>query len=312
MQELEYYRTMVLIRKFEEKIAFLFTRGKVHGTTHLYIGQEAVATGACAAIKKEDFVTSTHRGHGHALARGLNPKGLLAEILGRKDGYCVGRGGTQHTTSKEDNFLTNGITAGLTPVATGIALAYKMQGKKNVCISFVGDGALNLGHMHEAMNLAAVWKLPVVFICENNLYAMSTPVKQGYAIKELWKRAEAYGMNGEAVDGNDVEAVKKTVEKHVEKARKGEGPALIECRTYRFCGHSRSDRCLYRTKDEEKTWKENDGIEVLRKKLIEKIGEEKVVAVEKEIDKEIEDATEFVEKSPEVDKNTLHDYLYSD
>jgi TPP-dependent pyruvate/acetoin dehydrogenase alpha subunit len=311
-EEKEFYRKMLLIRKFEEKIAFLFTRGKIHGTTHLYIGQEAVATGACAALQKEDFVTSTHRGHGHALARGLDPKKLLAEIMGRKDGYCAGRGGTQHTTSKEHNFLTNGITGGLIPVAAGIALAYKMQKKDSVCLAFLGDGALNLGHTHEAMNLAAVWKLPIIFLCENNLYAMSTPIKQGFAIRELWKRAEAYGMNGEAVDGNDPVSLKKIVQKYAERARNGEGPVLIECRTYRLCGHSRSDQCLYRAKEEAEEWKKRDPLVLMRKKLVDWLGEEEIKQIEAIVEVTIEEATDFASKSPEVEPGTLRDHVFSD
>jgi len=239
---------MLKIRRFEEKLNDLYAMGYIQGTIHLYIGQEAVSVGACAALKNHDYITSTHRGHGHFIAKGGDINRIMAEIWGLDEGYCAGRGGTQHMADFSIGHLgSNGITGGQIPIATGAALAIKMQGKEQVVLCFFGDGATNEGVFHESLNMGAVWKLPVVYICENNLYAMSTPVSNAFAIKDIATRATAYGMPGHIVDGMDVVDVKRVVDEAVNRARDGRGPTLVECKTYRFLGHSRSDTRAYRT-----------------------------------------------------------------
>ncbi len=310
---IEYYKTMLKIRYFEEKIDFLFTRGLIHGTAHLCIGQEAVAVGACAALNEDDFITSTHRGHGHAIAKGLDIKKFMAELQGKKDGYCKGRAGTQHTICIEKGFLTNGITGGCIPIAAGIALAFKMKKSRQVVLCFFGDGATNEGYFHETLNIAALWKLPIVFICENNLYAMSTSVRDSMLIEDISKRAEAYGFEGKSIDGNDIFIVKKTVEEAVKKARDGVGPTLIECKTYRFKGHSKNDQCVYRTREEEEEWKKKDPILILRNKLIKDkiLSEKEIIKIEENIKLEIEKAVEFATESPEPNPSSMYENLYA-
>jgi pyruvate dehydrogenase E1 component alpha subunit len=311
---LNYYSLMLLIRNFERKIEFLFSRGLIGGTSHLCIGQEAVAVGACSAIKENDLVGSTHRGHGHALAKGLEPKKLMAELLGRETGYCKGRGGTQHICCIEKGFLgTNGITGGGVPVATGAALAAKMKNTGQAVLSFFGDGATNQGSLHEAMNLGAIWKLPIVYICENNFYGMSGPVAKMTNVKNLAERSASYGMQSFIVDGNDVLAVRDAVEEAVKKARRGEGPTFIECKTYRQCGHSKSDKREYRTKEEEKEWLAKDPIDRFKAKLLaENLSSAQNLAdIEKRAEDEIEEAVSFAMQSPWPEKSSLFDNLYN-
>lgn len=310
---LKYYQEMLKIRYFEEKINFLFTRGLIHGTSHLCIGQEAVAVGVCAAIKENDLVSSTHRGHGHALAKGLEAKKLMSELLGRETGYCKGRGGTQHLCCIEKGFLgTNGITAGGIPIATGVALAAKLKKTDQAVISFFGDGATNQGSFHEALNFGAIWKLPIVYICENNLYAMSSSVWQMTNVKNLAERSSSYGMPSLIVDGNDVLAVKEAVEKAVDMARKGGGPTFIECKTYRHCGHSKNDQRIYRTKEEEKEWQEKDPIKRFKEKLLREnfATEEELLKIKKEVKDEIEEAVKFASESPWPKEEELLKNLY--
>lgn len=297
---LELYRRMLRIRFFEKKIEFLFTRGQVHGTCHFSVGQEASAVGACAALQKDDVVMSTHRGHGHALAKGLPSNKLMAELLGRSDGFCSGRGGTQHVMSWKDGFIANGITGGTAVTGTGIALAFALQKKTRIVLSFSGDGAINEGHYHEALNLAAVWKLPILFLCENNLYAMSTHTKESMVIQDIAKRIESYGMKTIFVDGNDVEAVRESVHSAAAYARSGCGPVFIECKTYRFSGHSKNDLFLYRTREEEATWRARDPLvryeAILKEKYQET--EETLQHLQKEIQDEMDAAALFAENSP--------------
>lgn len=250
------------IRLFEEAVDEAVKRGEILGTTHLCIGQEAVAVGACRALKKGDYVVSNHRGHGHFLAKGGEPRRMMAELFGKSEGYCKGKGGTQHMACLKIGFLgTNGITGGGIPIATGAALASHLKGDGGVTLCFFGDGAANQGTFHESLNFAALMKLPVVYVCENNLYAMSTPVAECASVPELAQRAHSYGMEGVTVDGMDVLAVLDEVRKAVKKARDGEGPTLIEAKTYRFLGHSKSDQRAYRTKDEERHWMSRDPLE---------------------------------------------------
>jgi acetoin:2,6-dichlorophenolindophenol oxidoreductase subunit alpha len=253
--------SMLAIRSFEEAVDGLFARGLMHGTMHLSIGQEASATGVCAALKPTDYITSTHRGHGHCIAKGADLTRMMAELLAKQTGYCRGRGGSMHIADTQTrNLGANGIVAGGIPIAAGAALAQKMRGETNVVVSFFGDGATNEGAFHEALNLAAIWDLPVVFVCENNKYGMSNSTELSMRVDKISDRALAYGIAGVTVDGNDVDAVYQAAATAVERARSGQGPTLLECETYRWKGHSKSDKNLYRTKDEIDEWKAKDPI----------------------------------------------------
>ena len=249
------------IRRFEEAVDDLFARGLMHGTMHLSIGQEASATGTCFALRDDDAITSTHRGHGHCIAKGADLERMMAELLAKETGYCRGRGGSMHIADvATGNLGANGIVAGGIPIAAGAALAYRLQGLDRVVVSFFGDGAANEGAFHEAVNLAAIWKLPVVFLCENNKYGMSFSTEKSFAIENISERATGYGIPGVTVDGNDVEAVHEVVTEAVARARSGEGPTLVEAVTYRWKGHSKSDKNLYRTKEEISEWRDRDPI----------------------------------------------------
>lgn len=252
----ESLRLMWTIRRFEEAVEELFDRGQLHGTMHLSIGQEAVAEGVAAALETGDMITSTHRGHGHTLAHGADPATMLAELLARETGYCRGRGGSMHIADVAGgNLGANGIVAGSMTIAAGAALAERMKGGDRVTVCFFGDGAANEGSFHEAINLAAIWDLAVVFVCENNQYGMSMASDKGTAGGSVAKRADAYGIPGFQVDGNDVVSVFETTLEMVRRAREGEGPSLIEALTYRYRGHSKSDRNLYRTQTEIDDWR---------------------------------------------------------
>lgn len=258
-EAIELLTTMWTIRRFEEAVDDLFARGLLHGTMHLSIGQEASATGAVAALEQGDYITSTHRGHGHCIAKGADVTLMLAELLGKETGYCRGRGGSMHIADLDaGNLGANGIVAGSIPIAAGAALALKLRGSDRVVVCFFGDGAANEGAFHEALNMSATWKLPVIFICENNHYGMSMAWTKAVAIDRLSRRADAYGFPGVTIDGNDVIAVKQEAAKAVARARSGEGPTLIECLTYRHKGHSKSDQNLYRTREEIKEWRDKD------------------------------------------------------
>jgi acetoin:2,6-dichlorophenolindophenol oxidoreductase subunit alpha len=254
-------RTMWQIRRFEEAVDDLFARGLMHGTMHLSIGQEASATGSCLPLRADDAITSTHRGHGHCIAKGADLTRMMAELLAKETGYCRGRGGSMHIADvATGNLGANGIVAGGIPIAAGAALAYQLRGEDRVVACFFGDGAANEGAFHEAVNLAAIWKLPVVFICENNKYGMSFSTEKSMAIENISERASGYGIPGVTVDGNDVVAVHDAVEAAVARARGGEGPTLVENVTYRWKGHSKSDKNLYRTKEEIADWRDRDPI----------------------------------------------------
>lgn len=253
--------TMWRIRRFEEAVDDLFARGLMHGTMHLSIGQEASATGACRALRVDDAITSTHRGHGHCIAKGASLERMMAELLGKASGYCAGRGGSMHIAdTATGNLGANGIVAGGIPIAVGAALAAQLRGEDRVVLSFFGDGAANEGAFHEAANLAAIWALPVVLLCENNKYGMSFSTERAFAIERIAQRADGYGMPGATVDGNDVEAVHAAVAEAVDRARTGGGPTLVEAETYRLKGHSKSDKNLYRTREEIAAWRERDPI----------------------------------------------------
>ena len=254
-------RRMHLIRRFEEEAEQAYMRGLIHGTMHLSIGQEASAVGICMALSQSDFITSTHRGHGHCIAKGAEPKRMFAEFFGREEGYCRGRGGSMHIADPATgNLGANGIVAGGIPIAVGAALSAKRRGAPEIAVSFFGDGASNEGAFHEALNMAAIWKLPVIFVCENNKYGMSVSTERSMAVKNVADRAPAYGMPGVIVDGNRLADVAEASLAAVARARAGEGPTLIECKTYRTRGHSRSDRNRYRSKEEIEAWVGRDPI----------------------------------------------------
>ena len=254
-------RKMYLIRRFEEGAEDAYMRGLIHGTMHLSIGQEASAVGATMDLRTTDYITSTHRGHGHCIGKGADPKLMFAEFFGKEEGYCRGRGGSMHIADvATGNLGANGIVGGGLPIAVGAALAIKKQKRDDVAMCFFGDGASNEGAFHEALNMAAVWKLPVVFVCENNKYGMSVSTERSMAVANIADRAAAYGMPGVIVDGNGIADVNEAIVEAVARARRGEGPTLIECKTYRTRGHSRSDRNRYRSKDEIEEWKAKDPI----------------------------------------------------
>jgi pyruvate dehydrogenase E1 component alpha subunit len=259
---------MWAVRLFEEGVDSLFARGLMHGTMHLSIGQEASAVGACAALDATDFITSTHRGHGHCIAKGADLTRMMAELLAKQTGYCRGRGGSMHIAdAATGNLGANGIVAGGIPIAAGAALAQKMKGTDRVVMCFFGDGATNEGAFHEAVNLAAIWNLPVIFVCENNKYGMSFSTEKSMKVEHVADRASAYGIPGFTVEGNDADAVFEVAREAVARARRGEGPTLIENITYRWKGHSKSDKNLYRTKDEIEDWKSKDPIVAFENKV---------------------------------------------
>lgn len=253
--------TMWRIRLFEEAVDDMFGRGLMHGTMHLSIGQEASATGTCLAMREGDHLTSTHRGHGHCIANGADLEPMMAELLAKETGYCRGRGGSMHIADvARGNLGANGIVAGGIPIAAGAALGLRMQGRDAVVVCFFGDGATNEGAFHEALNLAAIWDLPVVFVCENNKYGMSMSTEFATRIGSLADRAAGYGICGDSVDGNDIQAVYAAATVAIDRARSGAGPTLLEAMTYRWKGHSKSDKNLYRTREEIAGWKERDPI----------------------------------------------------
>ncbi|WP_087037162.1 thiamine pyrophosphate-dependent dehydrogenase E1 component subunit alpha [Thermococcus litoralis] len=296
------YETMVKIREHEERVAELFAQGKIPGFVHLYIGEEAVATGVMAHLRKEDFITSTHRGHGHFIAKGGNIKASMAELFGKATGICKGKGGSMHIADLDVGELgANGIVGGGIPHAVGAALGIKLNGLDNVAVAFFGDGASNQQNFHEAINLAAIWKLPVVFVCENNLYQISLPYSKQQAIKSVAERAAAYGIPGVSVDGQDVFAVYEVAKEAIERARNGEGPTLIEAKTYRFRGHFEGDPQIYRSKEEVEWWKKNkDPIVLFEKTVLEKglLTKEELDTIRERVKREIGESIKFAEESP--------------
>ncbi|MEL0260555.1 MAG: thiamine pyrophosphate-dependent dehydrogenase E1 component subunit alpha [Aquiluna sp.] len=300
--------SLLAIRFFEEAVDGLFARGLMHGTMHLSIGQEAVATGVCAALRQSDYITSTHRGHSHCIAKGADLTRMMAELLAKQTGYCRGRGGSMHIAdAKTGNLGANGIVAGGIPIATGAALTQKLRGTENVVVSFFGDGATNEGAFHEALNLAAVWELPVIFVCENNKYGMSFSTAKSMKVENIAERAAAYGMPGVTVDGNEVDDVYAATVEAVERARSGGGPTLIECITYRHKGHSKSDKNLYRTKEEIEFWKTQDPVGKFETTLVEKgvLTREEVEAITERVRGEIRNAIQEATAAPDSDPAEL-------
>jgi len=311
----EHFKKMLRIRSFEEKVMDLLSRDIVKGASHLYVGEEAVAVGAIAAIREDDYITSTHRGHGHCIAKGGDLKLMLAELCGKATGYCKGRGGSMHIADvSAGNLGATGIVGSNIPVATGAGLSIKMRGTDQIVLCFFGDGAANTGAFHESVNLASIWKLPVIYVCENNLYGMSVAVNRAFPFKDIAERAKGYNIPGFIADGMDVLDVKRVVSEAVARARKGEGPTLVECKTYRFYGHSRSDARVYRTREEERKWRARDPIVNFRKKLIEEgiLTEEQARKLEEDVVREVEEAEKFALSSPYPKVDTLYDGLYTD
>jgi len=311
---IDVYEKMARIRSFEEKAVELFLKGVLPGFLHSSIGQEAVSVGACMALRDDDYMISTHRGHGDIIAKGAKTDRMMAELFAKKTGYCKGKGGSMHIADLDLGILgATGIVGGGLPIANGAALACQLKGGDQVCLSFFGDGASNTGSFHEALNLASVWKLPVIFTCQNNLYAESTPQRVHQNICDIAARGGGYGIPEMCVDGNDVIAVYDAVSAAVERARKRGGPALIECKTYRWFGHYVGDPgTLYRTKEEVEEWKKRDPIKLYRENLVAlgAFGEEDIEEINRRVEKEIEEAVAFAQGSPDPDLEDALEDIY--
>jgi pyruvate dehydrogenase E1 component alpha subunit len=298
---IDMYRMMVRIRTFEERVRQEFAAGNIPGFVHLYSGEEAVAVGACTNLRPDDYITSTHRGHGHLIAKGGKTDRMMAELYGKKTGYNKGKGGSMHIADTEMGILgANGIVGAGLPIAAGAAISAQSRGTDQVAICFLGDGATNTGRFHESVNLAACWNLPVIYVIENNMYAETTPICDACRLVNVADRAGAYGVPGETVDGNDVLAVYKTTGEAVARARKGGGPTLVECKTYRHHGHYEGDTTTYRTDEEVEEWKKDDPIVRFRKRLVDMgiFAEKDAAKVDMEINEEIETAVKFAAESP--------------
>ena len=297
----EMHEKLIEIRFFEDKVFELYGQNLVPGTIHLYAGEEAVAVGACSALNRTDYITSTHRGHGHCIAKGADLKRTMAEILGKKTGYCKGKGGSMHIADFSIGMLgaTAVVGAGL-PIAVGAGLSAKLRKTDQVVVCFFGEGASNQGAFHESLNMASAWKLPVVFVCENNLYAMGTRQSRIMNVEDVAKRAAAYGIPGKSVDGNDVIAVYEAARDAVQLARKGEGPTLVECKTYRRRGHSRVDPARYRPKEEVEEWLRRDPVKRFEDYLLQNhvLTEEELQSVKAQVTSRIDDAVKFALESP--------------
>lgn len=305
---------MYQIRYFEEKAEELYMRGMIHGTMHLSVGEEASAVGSIAALLPEDYILSTHRGHGHCIAKGANINLMMAEFMGKETGYCRGRGGSMHIADVEGgNLGANGVVGGGIPLATGVGLSIQLRHTEQVVMSFFGDGATNQGAFHEALNMGAIWQLPVVYVCENNQYGISMSVQRSMRVERISDRAAAYGMPGVTVDGNDLFAVYEAAFEAVERARTGGGPTLLENVTYRWKGHSKSDQNLYRTQEEMDAWKERCPIRHFRGYLAGKgiANEEELDGIERRAAQMIEDAVEFASQSAEPSPTTIFEGVYA-
>lgn len=307
------YTKLHQIRAFEEKVAYFFSRGMIHGTTHLYIGEEATAVGVMAALAADDWITSTHRGHGHTIAKGIDLNRMMAELLGRETGYCRGKGGSMHIADlSRGNLGANGIVGGGIPIAVGAALTVKLRQLDRVVVSFFGDGALNEGSFHEAVNLASVWDLPIIFVCEDNQYGMSMSRRLSINIEDLALRATGYGIPGVSVDGNDILAVLAATAKAYTHVKK-HGPYLIVSETYRYMGHSKSDANKYRTKEEIARWREKDPIGRFKAFLIEHgyLSKDELDTIEVAARQAIEDAVAFAQNSPEPSLDSIAEDVYA-
>jgi len=296
------YRTLYTIRVFETECIKLYRQGLIIGYFHPYLGEEAIATGVCAALRQDDYIVSTHRGHGHCIARGGELKKMVAEVLGREAGYCRGRGGSMHIADVNiGNIGANGIVGGGIPIGVGAGLGIHIRGGDQVVVIFFSDGACNNGVFAESLNLAAIWDLPVIFLLENNQYAVSSPIEEMSRIPDLYKRAEGYGVPAYQVDGNDVLAVYEKTQNAIETCRKGKGPVMIEAKTYRQGGHHVNDPGLYMPKDKLEYYKSKDPVDIGRKYLLEeaKCTEQEAAAIEQQVQQAMEEAIEFAKNSPE-------------
>ena len=311
---LKMYQDMLKIRYFENEITNFYSKGLMPGLAHLYIGEEAVAVGVCTNLTESDFAVSTHRGHGHLIAQGADLRKMMAEVLGKETGYCKGKGGSMHIMDISKGILgANGIVGAGIPIATGSAYSAKIRGTDQVTISFFGDAASNQGTFHESINMAAAWKLPVVYVCENNLYGISVDIRKVIATKDIAIRAKAYDIPGRVVDGNDVLEVYRVSREAIERARKGKGPSLIECKTYRWKGHHVGDPGrVYRSEKEFEEWKECCPIKTFRERLIKEriFSEEELNLIEKDTKKMIKEAADFAIQSPYPNKKEAYEDLF--
>lgn len=312
--KLKLYRTMFLIRRFEQRSIELYSQATIHGTIHVALGQEATCAGSVLALQEHDYVTSTHRGHGHALAKGTDPRAMFAELFGRTTGSCKGRGGSMHIADVSVGMLgANGIVAGSAPMAVGAALSGRLRGTNNVVACFFGDAGANQGAFHEAVNMAAIWDLPVLFICENNEYGVSTRIEDVMSVENVADRAHAYGIPGVTLDGQDVELVYSTTLQMAERARNGEGPCIIECKTYRYEGHNFGDPQIYRSREEVDEWKKNRDPLILYREKLEADGlHEELAAIEAEVEAEITEAIEWASEQPIPAVESVTDYVFSE
>jgi acetoin:2,6-dichlorophenolindophenol oxidoreductase subunit alpha len=308
------YRTMLRIRYFENRVKELFAAGELPGFVHLYLGEEAIAAGVCAALNDDDYITSTHRGHGHILAKGGEMKYMMAELYGKATGYNKGKGGSMHIAWPKLGILgANGIVSGGIPIATGAALSAKYRKSGQVAACFFGDGAASEGTFHESVNIASAFDLPVVYVCENNLYGVSTRQTNVRNLEDIADRAAAYGMPGLVVDGNDAVAVYEAVREAVERARRGDGPTLIECKTYRWRAHFEGEQDTYRPPEEVKEWLEREPIAPFRKKLVDQgiLTDTQATEVEEGVIKELTEAVEFARTSPLPEPKTALEGLWA-
>lgn len=314
----ELLENMLVIREFETVVQKHFAEGEIPGFVHLYLGEEAVAVGACSTLTEEDYITSTHRGHGHLLARGGDIKKMMAEIFGKATGYNKGKGGSMHIADVSLGILgANGIVGAGMPIAAGSGISAQILGKSSVTVCFFGDGASNRGTFHEAINMASIWNLPVVFVCENNMYGISMPQyrsdgRKGQNIKDVSDRAVAYGISGVTVDGNDVMAVKEAVSEAVKKARSGGGPSLVECKTYRHRGHFEGDPTVYRSDEELEQWKKKDPVDRFQKILLDQevLNDQELKKLQEDVKEQINEALQFAKESPEPDISEVTTDVY--
>lgn len=307
------FRRMIEIRQFEEKIRFLFLEGKMPGTVHQYIGMEACAVGVCSTLEEHDVIASTHRPHGHAIARGISMEAIMAELYGKATGCSRGKGGSMHVGDISKGMLPAiAIVGANIPIVMGMALAFKLRGEKRVAVSFFGDGASNEGAFHEGLNMAAVYNVPAVFVCENNQYGASTSIKRVLKLENIADRVAAYGMRGDIADGMDVLDVYEHAKEAVDRARNGEGPTLLELKTFRLCGHSRRDPSNYMPEEEKEYWRKRDPIPFFERLLIDEgiLEDEGVALIKKDVDLMVEKALEFAQKSPYPSPDDLYDGLY--
>ncbi|NUB91703.1 thiamine pyrophosphate-dependent dehydrogenase E1 component subunit alpha [Haloterrigena sp. SYSU A121-1] len=311
----EALRRMLTIREFDSTAGDYFADGEIPGFVHLYIGEEAVGVGACAALEPDDYIASTHRGHGHCIAKGLDPQLMMAELFGKQDGYCNGKGGSMHIADVDSGMLgANGIVGAGPPLATGAALSIDYDDREQVAVGFLGDGAVAQGQVHEAINLAATWDLPAVFVVENNRYGEGTPVEEQHNVDDLSDTAGAYDIPGVTVDGMDVTAVAEAVEEARKRARSGDGPTIVEAETYRYRGHYEGDEQPYRDEDEIEKWKEQDPIDRFSDLLIDRgeLTEEELEEMRSEIEAEIEEAIEYAQDAPLPDPSEAYEDMFAE